>query len=414
MKTDAAVAAALAALRAGHAEDARHNAEEIWRVASDPRAAGLLALVEMEAGRLDSALAWNDRARAADPVNAGYALQGARIAALMGDHAGSFDRFAALLRVAPRTKGAWSEFAAAAQASGRRAEASARCIAAYDADPTLAPALKALLDLVPDEPQGETPPAAVPASARRPLSVVTCSNDDAQFAAMSASYESALVDWPHEIVRIADATSLAEGYTRGAARATGEIVIFCHDDVEILATDFGHRLARRLAECDVLGIAGATRATGPAWPFAGWPFLHGSVIYPEGAGYRVTAYSRTLPIAHNIRVMDGVFLAMRREVALRIGWDAETCTGFHGYDVDFTLRAAQAGLRLAVASDLSVVHRSYGSFDDRWESTARRLVARHPELNGIRGSETGFIARSVTDASHALALVDNWARMAGT
>jgi GT2 family glycosyltransferase len=161
----------------------------------------------------------------------------------------------------------------------------------------------------------------------------------------------------------------------------------------------------------VLGVAGATRATGPAWPFAGWPFLHGSVIYPDGAGYRVTAYSRTVPIAHGIRVIDGVFLAMRREVAVRIGWDAETCDGFHGYDVDFTLRAAQAGMRLAVASDLGVVHRSYGSFDNRWESTARKLVARHPELDGERGKETGFVARSVPDAAHAMALVDNWARM---
>ena len=101
MKADAAVAAALAALRAGRADDARHSAEEIWRVSSDPRAAGLLALVEMESGRLDSALEWNDRASAADPGNAGYAVQGARIVGLMGDHAGSFDRFAALLRTAP-------------------------------------------------------------------------------------------------------------------------------------------------------------------------------------------------------------------------------------------------------------------------------------------------------------------------
>jgi GT2 family glycosyltransferase len=161
----------------------------------------------------------------------------------------------------------------------------------------------------------------------------------------------------------------------------------------------------------VLGVAGATRATGPAWPYAGWPYLHGSVIYPGGPGYHVTVYSRTAPLAHGIRVMDGVFLAMRRDIALRVGWDAETCDGFHGYDVGFTLRAAQAGLRLAVASDLGVVHRSYGTFDDRWEVTARKLVARYPELNGELGKETGFVARAVPDAAHALALIDNWARM---
>ena len=144
---------------------------------------------------------------------------------------------------------------------------------------------------------------------------------------------------------------------------------------------------------------------------AGWPYLHGSVIYPDGSGYRVTAYSRTVPVAHSIRVIDGVFLAMKREIAVSIGWDAEACDGFHGYDVDFTLRAAQAGLRLAVASDLGVVHTSYGSFDARWEGTARKLRAKHPELNGERSRDTAFVGRSVPGAAQAMALVDNWARL---
>jgi hypothetical protein len=102
---------------------------------------------------------------------------------------------------------------------------------------------------------------------------------------------------------------------------------------------------------------------------------------------------------------------MRRETALQIGWDAEACDGFHGYDVDFTLRAAQAGLRLAVASDLGLVHRSYGSFGELWKDAARKLIARHPELGGKRGAETGFVERTVPDAARAMALVDNWARM---
>jgi tetratricopeptide (TPR) repeat protein len=411
MERSASLTSALAAYRAGRTDDARAIAEEVWRVSSDARAAGLLALLEIDATRFDQALTWNDRAHAADPRDPRYALQGARIASLTGDHAGAFDRFAALLRDAPRTRGAWSELAAAASASGREAEAIGIGIRAYDADPTLAPALQMLLNLLPDTPTVQAPAALLPSPRRCPISVVACSNDDAQYVEMAASYDRALADWPHEIVRIADAKSLAEGYTRGTARATGEIVVFTHDDVEILPADFGDRLLRRLGECDLLGIAGATRATGPAWPFAGWPYLHGSVIYRDGSGYRVTAYSRTVPVAHGIRVIDGVFLAMKREIAVSIGWDAETCDGFHGYDVDFTLRAAQAGLRLAVASDLGVVHRSYGSFDASWEATATKLTAKHPELNGERGKETGFVARTVSDAAHAMTLVDNWARL---
>jgi len=410
MNSNAALAGALAAYRQGRAEEARRAAEEIWRASSDARAAGLLALLEMDAGRLDAALAWNDRACAADPSEVRYEVQGARLCALKDDHGAAHDRFAAIARSRPDTPAAWSGLVAAARKADRRDEARALAAAAYDADPRLAPALEALLDLAGDEPPPESRVPAVPLADRSPISVITCSNAEHRFAAMAASYHRALADWPHEIVRIGDAASLAEGYTRAAAIARGEVFVFTHDDVEILAPDFGHRLARRLDGCDILGVAGATRAAGPAWFLAGWPHLHGMVVYPEGSGYRVTAYSRSVPVAHGIRVMDGVFLAMRREVALTIGWDAETCDGFHGYDVDFTLRAADAGLRLAVASDLALVHRSYGSFDDRWRATASKLSAKHPELNGPYSRDISFVRRTVPDAASAMALIDNWAR----
>jgi len=400
---------ARAARDAGRPDDARRTAEAVWQRSSDARAAAFLALLEVDQKRFEAALVWNDRARGLNPGDTRLALQGARLAGLVGNHGERFERINALLRSAPRTPGAWTELVAAAVASGRVDEARAVCTAAFDAEPTLAPALQALLDLTSLEPcVGATP---APRSQRPTLSVIVCSNDDSQFDAMAASYSRALGDWPHDVVRIADARSLAEGYTRATASARGEIVAFSHDDVEILASDFGDRLMRRLDGCDILGVAGATRVTGPAWPFAGWPFLHGMVIYPRESGYLVSAYSRSVPLARDIRVMDGVFLAMRRETALRIAWDAETCDGFHGYDVDFTVRAWKAGFRLAVASDLGVVHRSLGSFDDTWDAAARKLMARHPELNGVRGKETGFIARSVPTAQHAMALVDNWARM---
>ena len=340
-----------------------------------------------------------------------YSLSQARRVRPMIDPGAAFDRITALLRTAPNTPGAWSELVLVARASAREDEAIAACIHAVDADPTLHYALRALLHLIPDEPGGEGQAVVAADTARLPTSVVVCSNDDQQFAAMAASYERALAGWPHEIVRIADASSLAEGYTRGIAAASGAVIIFSHDDVELLAADLGARLTRRLAECDVLGVAGATRASGPAWSFAGWPYLHGLVIYPEGNGYKVTVYSRIAPLAHGIRIMDGVFLAMRRETARTVGFDARTCDGFHGYDLDFTLRAAKAGLRLAVATDLGLVHQSYGSFDERWQAAARNLMARHPELNGVPGEMTGFEPRSVPSAKHAMALVDNWARI---
>jgi hypothetical protein len=330
------------------------------------------------------------------------------VPSLSGDPQQDFDQAAALLRGDPQNAGAWAELVRFARQAGRVDEAKALCLRAYEAEPRLFRALNALLHLTSDAPGSVS--AVTPPVARPSLSIIACSHQDERYAAMAATYDRALGDWPHEFVRIADATSLAGGYSRGLAASNGELVVFSHDDVELLASDFGPRLALRLSECDVLGVAGAVRASGPAWPYAGWPYLHGAIVYPEGSGYRVAVYSRSVPLAEGLRVMDGVFLAMKREVALKIGWDAQTCDGFHGYDVDFTLRAAQSGLRLAAASDLGLVHRSSGSFDERWVAAARKLAARHPELNGTRGAETGPVLRSVPSAAHALALIDRWAR----
>ena len=409
---DNALDAAIAAFRERRLEDAKKLALASWEEDAPPRAAAILALLASEAGILDEAIAWNERACARSPGDPALEVQAARLLVMRGDFDAACDRFAGVLRRVPQAGKPWNEYAMAALACGRRDEAIEMAIAATRDNRSLAGALQALLDLLPDQPIECADPVTGAPDVSTSVSVVCCSVDDQRFQAMKRSYERALADWPHEIIRIADATSLAEGYTRGCAQARGENVIFTHDDVEVLPADFGVRVRRRLAECDILGIAGASRATGPAWPFAGRPYLHGCVIYPQDGGYNVTVYSQVAPIARGLRVLDGVFLAMPRAVALAVGWDAATCDGFHGYDVDFTLRAAQRGFRLAVASDLGIVHQSYGDFDQAWQAAATRLMDRHPELRGERGKETGFIARKVADARCALALVDRWA-MAG-
>lgn len=410
---DAALAGALAALRQNRPEDAQRLALRSWQESASARAAAILALLALEAGRPDDAMAWSQRACARSPDDPALAVQAARLLVMRGDFAAACDHFANALGRVPQAGKAWSEFAQAAIQCGRRDEAYAMALAATRADRSLTGALQALLDLTSDEPieQGEAP--TPPPGDRGLTSIVCCSIDDQRFAAMQRSYERALAGWPHEIVRIADATSLAEGYNRGCARALGETVIFTHDDVEILPADFGARVRRRLDACDILGVAGASRATGPAWAFAGHPYLHGCVIYPERSGYNVTVYSQVAPLAAGMRVMDGVFLAMPRQVALAVGWDATTCDGFHGYDVDFSLRAAQRGFRLAAASDLGIVHHSLGDFGAAWRAAAIRLAERHPELRGERGSETGFLSRHVADARRALAVVDRWAQAGG-
>jgi GT2 family glycosyltransferase len=220
-----------------------------------------------------------------------------------------------------------------------------------------------------------------------------CTIDPPRAARAQASYRAALDDTPHEFVVIDSPSSLAAGYAEGLRRANGDIVVFSHDDVEVLIEGFAERLRAHLARTDIVGVAGATDVRGPAWAHAGHPYLHGAVGYATHRGFEAHVYSTQGPLVAGARVLDGVLLATRREVAARVGWDAVAFDGFHGYDIDFCLRAGAQGHRLGVACDLGVLHRSQGEFDARWETYARKLMRRHAALNQPVSERTFAFAR---------------------
>jgi len=219
------------------------------------------------------------------------------------------------------------------------------------------------------------------------VSVIVCSIDANKFARVSAAYARLLEAIDHEIIAIHDARSLAEGYNRGIRRSRGEILIFSHDDVDIVSPDFGARLLHRVATQDLIGVAGTSRATHVAWPGAGWPHLHGQIGMPASAdGFIVTLYDARGPTIPGAQALDGAFLACRREVAEEIGFDQTTFDGWHGYDFDFSFRAHLSGYRCAICADLLVVHGSRGNYDSpEWVRCAERAGAkfrdRLPEWN---------------------------------
>lgn len=227
------------------------------------------------------------------------------------------------------------------------------------------------------------PPLLPPPAQGPTISVVICSIRPERFARAADSYRRALADGRYEIVGIHDALSLAEGYNRGLRASQGEAVVFSHDDIEIVAPDFLARLIRALERFDVVGVAGATRATGPAWGWAGHPHVHGWIAHrPGGIGDWRPAFWSPWPAVADAVTLDGVFLAGRRRAIEAVGFDAATFDGFHCYDVDFGLRAAQAGWRVGVCGDLGLVHESLGRFDERWRTYADRFVAKFPACNG--------------------------------
>ena len=219
----------------------------------------------------------------------------------------------------------------------------------------------------------------------RRISVIICSITPEKFGRVCDNYHQLLADVPHEIVGIHDARSMCEGYTRGLARSSGDLLLFSHDDIAILAPDFADRLRNRLIQHELVGVVGSTRLSGEGWIYSRWPHIHGQVGMPAepgtAAATTVTAFHMRGPVTTGVQVMDGLFFACTRDLAENIGFDADTFDGWHLYDFDFSYRAWRAGRRTAVCHDFLVVHASQGGFGEDWRHYARRFISKHPEAN---------------------------------
>jgi GT2 family glycosyltransferase len=211
------------------------------------------------------------------------------------------------------------------------------------------------------------------------VSIVICSIDADKFARVSENYARLYAGREFELIGVHDARSLAEGYNRGIARSRGDVLILSHDDIEILTPDFAARVRDHLSVYDLIGVAGTTRLVAGKWSAAGDPYLFTLMTSPfeGGAGYATAMLGGGPLVAPGIQALDGVLLALRREVAEAIPFDGEVFDGFHLYDLDFSYRAYRAGFKLAVCRDIAMIHQSTGHYDSIWEAYKRRFEAKY-------------------------------------
>lgn len=231
-------------------------------------------------------------------------------------------------------------------------------------------------------------PTEIPASrAGYLLSFIICSADPARFQRVSANIAERFREVRHEIVGIHDARSLCEGYNRGVARSRGEILVFCHDDIEIVSPDAAGKLLGSFDDCQIVGVAGTRRmTTGGFWSGAGWPDVQGQVHHPwQGPGVTVAVYGLAERLVRGAQALDGLFFAAVREVCEGRPFDANTFDGWHLYDLDFTFGAFLAGYSVSIRTDLLLRHASKGRNDD----ARRRYAVRFDDKyrTALRGAD---------------------------
>jgi hypothetical protein len=211
------------------------------------------------------------------------------------------------------------------------------------------------------------------------ISVLICSIDAAKYARVTAHYERLLSGYPHEIIGIHDARSLAEAYNRAVRRSRGEWLLFSHDDVEIVSSDLVPAIERAATSLDVIGVVGTSKVLSGYWPAAGHPFLHGWLAQPlpDGQRFYVGVFGVDGPVTAGLQGLDGMFFVARRAVVETVAFDEEAFDGFHGYDLDFSFVAYLAGFRVGTSAEIAVIHASGGKFGDAWRRYANRFAEKH-------------------------------------
>lgn len=252
------------------------------------------------------------------------------------------------------------------------------------------------------------PPRDRCAPAGGKLSFIVCSVRPAKLERLRARLGALLTDGSWELIAITDAKSLCEAYNRGIAASRGELLVLCHDDILLLADDFERRLRGYLAEFELIGVAGGVRINGPSWSWSGPPHIHCWVAHLHEQREPVVLLLGTQgPSVTNACVLDGVFLAGQRAVFEWIGFDSATFDGFHLYDIDFSYRAALAGVRSAVCLDLGLLHESAGRYDLVWKGYADRFLRKFAG-SFITQSPGMTVPRLKLDSPEQLAPLQDW------
>ncbi|MGA8611331.1 MAG: glycosyltransferase [Xanthobacteraceae bacterium] len=328
-----------------------------------------LGVTEVELGRIDVGLSLIERAIVAKPAQADF----------------NFGLAVAYARL--------NRFADALRASGR-----AVALAPENAE-ALGTVVAIGLASVKSGERFDTAPTAADEKDSRSISVVVCSREEQKGRRIRAQYEALLAGREFEIIQIYDARSLCEAYNRGFARTSGDVVIFSHDDIEIISENFATRLLRHLSSKDVVGVVGTSRLAGTSWIAAGWPQLHGCILHrnPRGVGFVFDCYGPRPSTP--IQAIDGVLIAVNRSVCESIRFDEATFDGFHFYDLDFSHRAYLEGFHIGVAWDILLLHDSIGRSDKNWEKYATSFLAKH-------GSRMTPATGSPRDTWPSIALAD--------
>lgn len=207
------------------------------------------------------------------------------------------------------------------------------------------------------------------------ISIIVCSINENLFKKFAENV-AITIGTSYEIIKIdnsANLYSLAEAYNHGAEKATFPYLCFVHEDVLFVTNDWGVLLLNSFAcnpQTGAIGIAGSNyKSLSPS----GWPTLQQNLdnynfiqyFHKWDKNILQTNGSNGNQSLAEVKVIDGVFICTTKIIWNNNKFDSKTFSGFHAYDLDFSL---QVGIdhKIMITYQILLVHRSEGVLGKEW------------------------------------------------
>jgi len=216
------------------------------------------------------------------------------------------------------------------------------------------------------------------------FSIIVCSIDPLKAAALRENVAQT-IGTPFEWLAVdnrASGRGICAVYNDCARRARYDLLCFVHEDVRFLTPQWGRILAEELVRdrCGVVGFAGGTLKTQNV---TGWCLdeRHARTHYDRPAAGGRTIRCRNNPLHESfsrVVCLDGFCLLTRRDVWAAAPFDERRFTGFHAYDLDFTLAVARHHEN-RVCHTVDIEHASSGAYSPAWRHALETCHAKWRE-----------------------------------
>ena len=175
--------------------------------------------------------------------------------------------------------------------------------------------------------------------------------------------------------------SLNQVYNEIIEESEFEIVVLCHDDIYFDSKNLVKKIQKHFDKTDfgILGVAGTTQLPKSGMWWENRKKMCGIVNHEHNGNKWESRYCDDINNQiKSVCLIDGLFIALHKS-RIKEKFNSEL-EGFHFYDVYFSFRNFQKGVKIGVIFDIRITHLSIGMTNESWELNRKKFVDEYQTL----------------------------------